>query len=150
MEEILNKMVEGIKTAIINDLKAYPFKNNDVMNMVIAAYNRFQEDERDGVDYLFNINDKDDLKCCVEGGMNACEIAWLYGQSNINTTTLFYFGVNYESPQPIATWGEVKECMIGWLEEVLPCVIAYPTIAEYEPIYTRYVTDYMIRKELVP
>lgn len=150
MEGILNNMVEGIKNAIIRDLKAYPWKNNDVMCMVIAAYNRFQEDEREGVDYLFDINNKDDLKYCVEGGMTAAEIAWLYDQSNVNTSPLFYFGVNHETPQPIASWEEVKECMINWLEDVLPCVIAYPYIEEYRTIYTKYVTDYMIEKGLVP
>lgn len=150
MNEILNHMVEGVKKAIVGDLKTYPNHNSYVMEMVLEAYNRFQEDEKGGVDYLFDINNQDDLKCCVEGGMTAAEIADLYDQSKVNMTPLFYFGANYKTPQQIATWEEVKENMINWLEDVLPCVIAYPYIEEYQMVYVKYVTEYMKENGLVP
>lgn len=149
MEKILNNMVETIKKAIVRDLNSFPHNNTDVMEMVLAAYNRFQEDERDGAAYLFDINNNDDLKCCIDGGMNAAEIAWLYNESQVNSTPLFYFGHEYETPQPIETWSVLKEKMIGWLDEWLPCMIAYPQIEEYERVYTKYVTDYMITNSLV-
>ena len=35
--------------------------SEDYLNMLILAYNRWQEDEHSAVDYIFNINNPDDL-----------------------------------------------------------------------------------------
>ena len=79
MEKVINTMVEKISAAIINDTRnVYSFEGDMVLKMVLAAYNDFQEAERDGVDYIFDVENTDDLKCCIDGGMSAKEIAGLY------------------------------------------------------------------------
>lgn len=151
MENVLNKLVAEIKSNIAHDLRSCLDNNGELLQLVLNAYNTYQEEERDGVDYIFNINNIEDLKCCVKGGMTAKQVGWMYNESQVNTTPLFYFGVNYEEPKPIATWDEVVTNMINWLEDVLPCVIAYPyALKSYEELYKVCVTDYMINNQLVP
>lgn len=72
MEVYFNQIIESVKRSITRDINRNDTK---VIEMVLAAYNRYQEDERDGVDYLFDITNQNDLKCMVEGGLNVTEIA---------------------------------------------------------------------------
>ena len=162
MENVLNKLVAEIKSNIAHDLEnylkqyrphanSYPHFNIELLWLVLNAYNTYQEEERDGVDYIFNINNPEDLKCCIEGGMTAKQVAWLYDQSQVNTTPFFYFGVNYEKPKPIANWEALIINLINWLDNILPCVLAYPySLKSYEELYTACITNYMINSQLVP
>lgn len=151
MENILNKLVTEIKNNIVHDLNRYPYHKCDLLKLVLDAYNTYQEEERDGVDYIFDINKPEDLKRCIEGGMTAKEVAWLYEQSQVNTTPLFYFGVNYSKPKPIVNYNALMLILINWLDNVLPCVLAYPYLLKsYEELYKVCVTDYMINNQLVP
>lgn len=146
MKKAINTMVEGIKKSIIRDLNdVYSVKGNKVLNMLLKAYNDFQESERDGVDYIFDLDNQDDLKCCVEGGLTAKEICGLYHQSQMNTLKYFYFGCNYPKPQPINTWKELRMNLVAWLDELLPNVLAYPyAYQSYRDVYTAYVTDVIL------
>ena len=162
MENVLNNLVAEIKSNIAHDLEnylkqyrphanSYPHFNIELLWLVLNAYNTYQEEERDGVDYIFNINNPEDLKCCIEGGMTARQVAWLYDQSQVNTTPFFYFGVNHEKPKPIANWEALIINLINWLDNILPCVLAYPySLKSYEELYKACITNYMINSQLVP
>ena len=147
MENVLNTLVAEIKNNILHDLT---HSDRQLLELVLDAYNTYQEEERDGVDYIFDINKPEDLKSCIDGGMTANEVAWLYDQSQVNTT-LFYFGVNYEKPKPIETYHVLVYNLTQWLPKVLPCVLAYPYLLKsYEKLYRRCITEYMINNQLVP
>ena len=75
MEVYFKQIIESVKRSITRDINRNDTK---VIEMVLAAYNRYQEDEHDGVDYLFDITNQNDLKCMVEGGLNVAEIAWAW------------------------------------------------------------------------
>ena len=162
MENVLNKLVAEIKSNIAHELEnylkqyrpygnSYPHFNIELLWLVLNAYNTYQEEEQDGVGYIFNINNPEDLKCCIEGGMTAKQVAWLYDQSQVNTTPFFYFGVNYEKPKPIANWEALIINLINWLDNILPCVLAYPySLKSYEELYKACITNYMINSQLVP
>lgn len=146
MKKAINTMVENIKKSIIYDTRDVYSENGDkVLKMVLAAYNDFQESERDGVDYIFNIDNRDDLKCCVDGGMTAQDICGLWLGSQSKHLQYFYFGCNYPQPQPINTWKELRMNLVAWLDELLPNVLAYPyAYQSYKDIYTAYVTDVIL------
>lgn len=143
MKKAINTMVECIKKSIIRDLNdVYSVKGNKVLKMLLKAYNDFQESERNGVDYIFDINNTDDLKCCIDGGMTAKEIGRLYLGSHNDHLQYFYFGCNHPQPQPINTWKELRMNLVAWLDELLPNVVAYPyAYQSYRDVYTAYVTD---------
>lgn len=146
MKKAINTMVESIKAAIIRDLNdVYSVNGYKVLKMVLAAYNDFQESERDGVDYIFDLNNREDLKCCVEGGMTAQEICGLWLGSQSKHLQYFYFGCNHPQAEPINTWKELRMNLVAWLDELLPNVIAYPyAYQSYRDVYTAYVTDVVL------
>ena len=143
MEKAIEIMVESIKKAIVYDTRdVYSEKGEKVLRMVLAAYNDFQESERDGVDYIFDIDNTDDVKCCINGGMSTEEICGLWLGSQSKYTQYFYFGCNHPKAEPINTWGELRMQLVAWLDELLPNVIAYPySYDSYRNLYTAYVTD---------
>lgn len=147
MKKAFNTMVEGIKKSIIRDLNdVYSVKGNKVLNMLLKAYNDFQESERDGVDYIFDIENTDDLKCCIDGGMTAKEIGGLWLGSQSKHLQYFYFGCNHPKAEPINTWFELRMNLVAWLDEVLTDVLAYPYAYEsYKYVYMSYVTDAILK-----
>lgn len=142
MQKAIKTMVENIKKSIIRDTRdVNSIEGYNTLRMVLAAYNAYQEEERDGVDYIFNIDNQDDLKCCVDGGLTAKEICGLWRGSQMNHTQFFFYGCNYSEPQTINSLGELRINLICWLEEVLECVVKYPYARdEYKAVYERYVT----------
>ena len=72
MVENFTSIQNLLVTRITNDL------NNgepDIFGKVLDAYNRYQEDERGAVDYIFDLTNQSDLKCLVDNGLCATEIA---------------------------------------------------------------------------
>ena len=146
MKEAIKTMIESVKNAIINDTHdVYDKKGDMVLKMVLAAYNDYQESERDGVDYIFDIDNNNDVICCMRGGLTSQEICGLWLGSQSKHIRYFYFGCNYSKPKPIDTWDELRTNLIAWLDEVLACVIAYPYAYDsYRNLYTHYVTNVVI------
>jgi hypothetical protein len=146
MKQAIKTMVESIKKNIVNGTKPYYNANSHkLLMLVLEAYNDFQESERDGVDYIFDLYNGDDLRCCVEGGMSASEIAKLYEDSKVNTTSFFHFGCNYPEAKPYANIESLRQQLISWLDELLENVIAYPYAYEsYKQLYTMYVTNVIV------
>ena len=132
---------------VINDIigrltKAINQVGNDAtIRMVLAAYNRYQEDERDGVDYIFNLEDKDDLKTLIEGGYTASDIAWAYGKGKETNLFLFHAGANYDHMNHVGSISDLKRLLTAYLENIVPCVFLYPWVDEYKAIWTMFVTE---------
>lgn len=146
MKKAIETMVQKISDAIINDTRnVYSAEGDMVLKMVLAAYNDYQESERDGVDYIFDIENNNDLKCCINGGMTAKEICGLYLGSQSQHLRYFYFGCNHQTPMPIANWDELRQQLVSWLPDLIPNVLAYPFAYEsYRQLYERYVTDIIV------
>lgn len=146
MKKAIETMVQKISDAIINDTRnVYSAEGDMVLKMVLAAYNDYQESERDSVDYIFDIENNNDLKCCINGGMTAKEICGLYFGSQSQHLRYFYFGCNHQTPMPIANWDELRQQLVSWLPDLIPNVLAYPFAYEsYRQLYERYVTDIIV------
>ena len=146
MKKAIESMVQKVSNAIIKDTRnVFSVEGDMVLKMVLAAYNDFQESERDGVDYIFDIENTDDLKCCIDGGMTAKEIGGLYLGSHSRHLRYFYFGCNHPTAEPIANWETLRQQLVSWLPDLIPNVLAYPFAYEsYKELYVRYVTDVII------
>jgi hypothetical protein len=136
-----------MKRRIAHDLRND--NTNGVLDMVLNAYNRFQEDERDGVDYIFDITKQNDLKCMVDGGLNVTEISWAWNKiKKEGISSCFHFGCNYGGLEAIGTLADLKRNLIAWLDEFLPYVLMYVTRCdEYQLIYEHYITEYLESKD---
>lgn len=129
-------LVESITTEIGKDMLIS--KKKDMIMLFLKAYNRFQEDERDGADYIFNLNEKDDLMICIDWGLKLNDIALLAQQK----TTCIMFGVNHTEPLPIKTMEQLASILYAHANEVVTYALAYVTrCEEYQALYEEYVTS---------
>ena len=118
--------------------------NENLISVTLEAYNLYQKEERDGVDYIFDLNNTDDLKSCVEGGLTANEIAEMV--NNVNEkyyTPYFFFGVNHKSPKQLKEFKELTDQLIANVEEVVRNALAYPFIDGYKRFYI-YTCTYVL------
>lgn len=141
MEKIIN-LIAKMKSEIIINLKTDVSEvRHKATRMVLKAYNTFQEEERDGVDYIFDIRNKEDFRHVVNGGMTAKEVFDIYYDYENNTTAYFYFGCNHPYHEMIPTYNELRKTLVCWLDDVLECVIAYPWVEGYRELYEEYVSN---------
>jgi hypothetical protein len=109
------------------------------LDMFLKAYNRWQEDEHNGVDYIFNINNPDDLIDCIKGGLTADEIGNFV---RVYVTPNFLFGCNHKLTPLSKT--KIIKLIIDNLDDIVDCIIAYPWVEEYRSIYTDVVTNRLL------
>lgn len=128
------------KTEIISRIKYMINHPEDYnLDMFLKAYNRWQEDEHNGVDYIFNINNPDDLIDCIKGGLTADEIGNFV---RVYVTPNFLFGCNHKLT-PLSK-PKIVKFIIDNLDDIVDCIIAYPWVEEYRSIYTDVVTNRLL------
>lgn len=148
MHTELKDLIKTFENDVKYDLKTYAGKEFDeLLGIVLDAYNHYEESERDGVGYLFHIEKDDDIICCLKGGMTPKEMAELYiDYRDKNRTGWFLFGQNYDAPKMIRTYGELVDILVESLHDLVLRVVCYPYANDaYKALYGRYVTDYMVR-----
>lgn len=116
--------------------------NDELLDMWLKAHNRYQEDECDGVDYIFDLRSPEDLIDCIKGGLTARELAALeftqFCGEDAPGTDYFLFGQNYGRPKRLS---RVQLCnfIYSRYDCVLCKVMRYPHIEEYKKLYELYV-----------
>ena len=145
MKKVINTLIEKVKNEIIYDTRnPYTAHGHEVLMELLAAYNYYQETEPDGVNYIFDIENNDDVICCMKGGMTSKEVFDLYSASLSTHTKYFYYGYNNGARQ-ISTMDELRTNIIAWLDTIVTYVIAFPyDDKSYCAIYTRYITNELI------
>jgi len=102
----------NLNCVVSDNLAAHIGENGKVdataFRIALDAYNRYQEDECDGCDYVFNISNQDDLSVLVKCGTTAQEIADMVATG----FTMFHVGYNYPKPQPLSQM-DVCRAIIG-------------------------------------
>lgn len=137
---------ENIKKAfalIGEEVHNYLCENKEVLNdeetflMAIAAYNQYQEDEQCGVDYVFNLNLKQDLITLIESGATIDDLA----EMNASKCCFCYFGQNYP-----------KAVMLSNLEVVSQIIAYASTITQYALLfahnskkYSKWLAEFLTR-----
>ena len=138
--DLVKLTTERIKTDILRDDE----NSTKLLNKVFNAYNDFQTDERNCVDYIFDIDNPGDVIECIRAGLVAKDIAHIYNESQTNTTRyFFYHRENHPKPE-LMTWEQFRGLLLDELEHVLYAVVAYPWVESYCIIYGEYIRDYMI------
>ena len=139
----LNKVVKNFVSAIEENVMCAESINDDIIKNVLKAYNGYCENERGGIDYLFDINNCDDLKCVIDGGFNAADITELFlnnGRKR-NDTQYFFCDCNHDTPSNIENLEQLKGILTAMLHEIVVCMLKYPHIECYQPLYETCVTN---------
>lgn len=147
MVQTFDKIIDIVSRAIARDVKQG--KN---FNMLLGAYNEWQDDECSGMNYIFNINDDADLKYLVDNGMlTATGIAWVVQNCE---SGLFKFDGEPDAGVQTISIEDVKRILIIDAGEYLPYVIMYAarcgSDSAYAQVYETYVTDVLERSKFNP
>ena len=139
VDKKIQNHLENIIDEIVNDL-ILTSCTDFILTTLFDAYNRYQEDERDSVDYIFNLENKDDIFACLNGGMTTNELQQLFSYKEKNDTCYFMFGANYPQPH-LLTKENVVNIILNNLKDIVKCIIAYPFVEEYQDIFEYYISD---------
>ena len=141
MKTAINNLIKVIADAIRKDFDNV-CEREQTTEILLKAYNTWQESEHDGVDYIFDLSSREDMVTLFNGGLNLDEITDLYTSfKNGNTTQYFFYGQNYTKARAFVSMKEIRATLLTSLEEILRYVLAYP--CSYAEVYKRYITDYI-------
>lgn len=143
MKQALVNLIKDTQERMTEDVKS----TGEIFHKIFEAYNEFQENERDGVDYIFDITKQKDLECCVNGGLSAEEISYIYRSwqdGNGTDTPYFMFGVNNPEPFMIKDVSMLRGIILDSFEDLIPYMIAFPTTAAIGELYRYYITDELL------
>lgn len=132
------------KSSLIDEIKNGIMTDVDIWRKMLDVYNRYQEDERDGVDYIFDLNKQEDLITLVKSGMTYSDICYVKSNSiPQNNSVYIHYGCNYPKPLNITT-DVITNNIIGLLDDLIDEIVAYPWVDEYRKIYTIFVSNKII------
>lgn len=108
---------------------------------ILKAYNMWQEDTQDGVDYIFDITNKQDVIDLLKGDLSVGGITSIYnGQEHQAHTRYFRYGQNYELPMAFRTMNELKEYLAKETKWVIIHLFLFGNeTEEYKTIFDMYV-----------
>ena len=123
-----------------NSLVAMKF-NGKRKSCLLKAYNTYQEENRDGVDYLFSLENGHDLAVCFEGGIKIEDVADMHNHYvNDGATEYFLFGVNYDRPKQITSIEELNTTIEDCLREIIHSALLCPWA--YKDFYNEFIVPF--------
>ena len=147
-------LIDAVSNAIADDLiNSNAEKRNELLTKLLNAKNLYENDERDGIDYIYDINNSEDLRLLLKNDfLTAKEISAIWvGYSNGTYTPYFYFDYDYSNIttkaniMQIQTLDDVCNILLGNIKDVVKCIIAYPYACKsYEDLYIEYVTNIIL------
>lgn len=147
-EILLPVLVEAGKKAVMRNER---YGDESTLDIFMAAFNEMQDEEFNGTYYIFNLNDKKDLKYLVnECSLDINEIVRLH--TTCNASGLFWYKVdNYGTPTDeieVITLDKLKETLCNNMEMLMRCILMYATCGgAYKKIYSMLITDNLVESE---
>ena len=131
---------------VVDALKVCKIQHTDDFDLCLNAYNLWCESERDGVGYIFDISNKEDLKCLVENDVNATEIADMV----CGGFHYCYHDINNEMRLKNE---DVIDALISSMEQPIKCMLMYAPRcggdSAYTLLYERFVTDILQEEDFL-
>ena len=143
LQEIINNIVSGIKSDLSSDNED---KKEKAFNIALKAYNAYQDNERNSVDYIFDANNVEDCKALAKVGTTLKEFHDAVMTSEIKSD-YFFCGENY--PQ-ITFLSKTKMFAQIWgnLEDVIKHAMIQPYLDGYNQLFHNYIS-YILYEKLI-
>ena len=136
MKRVIEILEENVLSQICRDIMSG--NSDDVKRILLETYNAYQENERDGVDYIFDTRNQEDMDFLVyDRKMPNEHFATLVLGLILGDMRYFYYGCNHPEPKLMNDL-EFRTQIVSYVSEYLPYVLAYPHI--YDEFYKRFVT----------
>lgn len=148
MENItLKEIIVNILTPFIADLTGdNEEKKEKAFNIGLKAYNAYQENERNGVDYIFNANNVEDCKTLAKCGATLKEYHDAVMASEIESDYFFY-GENH-SQITFCSKKQVVEQILSYIEDVVKHAMIQPYLDGYNQLFHNYIS-YVLYEKLI-
>lgn len=144
LEEIINNIVNNIKSDLSSDNDE---KKEKAFNITLKAYNAYQRNERDGVDYIFNVNDIEDCKTIINCGMTHKKYHNVVMASETKSDYFFY-GINY--PEIVfLTKTTLFAQILATLEDVIKHTMVQPYLDGYNQLFHNYVSQVLYERLII-
>ena len=131
---------------LIEDLNKSIIVNDNFHPLISKAW---QEDIRylieqgvDDNDQIYDFNNKEDLKACIDMGMDAEDIAYLvnqYRDNKDNTQFFNYWNNNYTYGLHILSRADVTNAISKQIESIAYNILKYPYKGVYGELYKEFV-----------
>ena len=140
MISLFNDIVSEVSRSIWRDLNS----GRNVQKL-LNAYNYWQEQECDGANYIFDINNKDDVKYLVNNdSLTTTDIVWIVGAKE----DLFRYT---DAGIELISYEKAIEIIKNNTEGVLQCIFLYVARcgdnSPYAEIYEEYITQILEKEE---
>jgi hypothetical protein len=135
----MEKAFEILELNVLNQISRDIMSGNtdDVKRILLETYNAYQENERDGVDYIFDACNQEDMEFLVyDRKMPDEHFAILVLGTILGNMQYFFYGCNHPEPK-LMTELEFHTQIVSYVSEYLPYVLAYPQC--YKEFYQRFV-----------
>jgi hypothetical protein len=143
LQEIINKIVSNIKADLSSNNEE---KKEKAFNITLKAYNAYQDNERNSVDYIFDANNVEDCKTLTSVGTTLKEYHDAVMASEIKSD-YFFCGVNH--PQiTFLSKTQLFAQIWGNLEDVIKHAMIQPYIDGYNQLYHKYIS-YILYEKLI-
>lgn len=129
-EAIVNLTKESEKRFIVL------VNQDENFNLVLSAYNTYCNEEKDGADYIFDLENKNDLISLIKGGMKTEDIVSLVGDRKSR-----YIVINERHQYVPMRIDEVKSNIKMYAYEIMESVIYFPYIEEYKNVYQKIISN---------
>ena len=116
-----NTMIKALVSNFVNVVEnAFNNNNAETIKAMVEAYNVYQENERNCVDYIYNINDVNDVCDVLKGGMNMHILVALYN------TRVPFFLLDIDGKPTALGKVRLKKQLQAYAEEIIENMLMYP------------------------
>lgn len=134
-------LIEDLKRSICVDDKFHPLIRKawqkDIRNLI-------KNGEKDNGDMIYDVKDAEDLKECIDMGLDAEDIAYLvnqHRQNNDNTQFFTYCNTSQMYGLHILSRGDVAKAISSHIENIAYNVLKYPYMEVYGELYREFVVS---------
>jgi hypothetical protein len=144
VKEALHTTLSGVLSVLESKI-ARDLRKGKNIDLCLEAYNYWQDEERDGRDYIFNIDDSNDLKCLVDNNMlTAWGVFWVMSQKDSH---FFTFEGEIDAGMRMISKNELIDILIANAVHYMAYAIMYVgrcgKDSPYANIYEEYITTYI-------
>lgn len=125
-------------TLLVNYLQSSIVKCEN-FKLILTAYNTYVSDETDRTNYIYDVDNKNDLICLIQLGANLESFYKLYKSGNKHVILSENGALLSLHPKSVLNY-IIKES-----ENLARCILAYPYLEAYKQIYIKYITDKIIK-----
>lgn len=120
----MKKMVEQVGNNFESNLYfAFNTENKTSIKSFVEAYNTYQECERECADYIYDMDNKNDLISCIDGGMTLEKLVGLY---NTKKTQYFLLPLTYSYTPESLSVEKLLSIILSYKTEIVTNMILYP------------------------